>query len=64
MVESIPVRNSITIVNTEGRYTNSNLRHDAPDANILYFAKAVNSLQYSAPAERFAKSQRYELKGS
>jgi len=62
LITSIPVQNRITIVNTQGRYTNSHLKHDAADADILRFAKAVNTLHYHTPAERFIKSQRYELK--
>jgi len=62
MITSVPVQNRITVINTQGRYTNNNLKPDAGDADILKFARAVNTVQYLAPAERFVKTQRFELK--
>ena len=62
MVQSVPVRSSIQIINIEGRYTNNHILHTASHENVLKFGKALNSLQYRAPAERFVRATRYEIK--
>ena len=62
MIESVPVRSSIQIVNDEGRYTNNHIMHTASHENVLMFGKALNGLQYRAPAERFVRVTRYEIK--
>jgi len=62
MVESIPIRSSIQIVNDQGRYTNNHIRHNANNENVLEFGKALNSLQFRAPAERFVRVVRLEIK--
>jgi len=62
MITAIPVRTGIQIVNDIGRYTNNHIRPNASNENILAFGKALNNLQFRAPAERFVKQQRFELK--
>ena len=62
MVESIPIRSSIQIVNDQGRYTNNHIRHNASNENVLAFGKALNALQFRAPAERFVRVVRLEIK--
>ena len=64
MLETLPIRSSIQIINDQGRYTNNHIRHNASNENVLAFGKALNMLQFRAPAERFVRVVRTEIKQS
>jgi len=64
VIEKIPVFTRIQIINEDGRYTNSHIRHDAQDGDILAFGMAVNGLQFRTPAQKYIKIQREELKAA
>jgi len=56
MVESVPVSNRITIVNSKERYANGHIKPDAAAGDLLAFAQALNGLQYNAPADAFLQT--------
>ena len=62
MVNSIPVSAKLTVVNGKERYTNSHVKTAAGPDSLLAFGKALNSLQYNAPADKFVFQVKNELK--
>ena len=62
MVTAVPVSTRLSIINGKERYTNSNIKATASFGGILNLAKALNSLQYGAPADQFVVTAKTELK--
>jgi len=62
MVTAVPVSRRITIVNGKERYSNGSIKMTAQNDGLLMFAKALNSLQYNAPADKFTLTDKSELK--
>ena len=63
MVTAIPISARMTIVNGKERYTNNNIKPSADVGSLLTLARALNSLQYNAPADKFIVSRKHELRG-
>jgi len=53
----------MTIVNGKERYANNNIKPSADAGSLLTLARALNSLQYNAPADKFIVSRKHELRG-
>ena len=62
MVTAIPVSARISVINGKEKYVNNDISASAPSEELLSFAKAVNSLQYNAPADSFVLTVKHELK--
>jgi hypothetical protein len=62
MVVSVPITTALTIQNQDGRFSFRNLKHSSDNDDLLKFGVAVNSLQFGAPAEKYLRTTRTELR--